>query len=370
MTKQRIRTFLAYAFPCALLFLVHYNALRTWFYMDDFAWLGLPLEFHRPSDLLPMLFEPRAQGTVRTLSERLFFLVFTSIWGLKAGPFHYWVFITQCGSLVLTNVIVRRLSGSVLAGVAAATVWAISPSIAVAMAWLSAYNEILCGFLLLAALYCLMRFVETGERRFWIFQWIAFLLSFFALEVTVAYPAVAFVYVWFAARQYWKRALWLWAPSLVFAAVHFLLIPKHGAAPYKMTFDMGIIPMLGRYAFYAVGPGDLAKFTEDQPGPLGWWVAAALLGLLLAFAAFRFIKLRDWRPLLAVAWFCFLMGPVLPLQNHFSEYYVTIGSAGLSNVVYTVSGLVTTWQSDSGVTPGRAPAKGGLRQVVRLEGSR
>ena len=335
-----------YAFPCVVLFAVHYNALRTWFFMDDFAWLGLRLEYHRPSDLLTILFEPRAQGTVRTLSERLFFLVFSSVFGMKAGPFHYWVFATQCGSLVFANAIVRRLSGSTLAGVAAATAWAVSPALAVSLAWLSAYNEILCAFCMLAAFYCLIRFVEQGTQRFWILQWVAYLTSFLVLEVTVVYPAVAFVYVWLAARQYWKKVLWLWVPSLLFTAVHFLLIPKATSHAYQMTFDLGILTNLGKYAFKAVGPSDLMQFTDQMPGPLGWWVAITTMALLVLFLGFRVVK-RDWLPLMGVAWFVLFLGPVLPLQNHFSDYYATIASFGLA--------MVTGWAFQIALQSGWLP---------------
>ena len=329
--KQRLLTFLAFAFPCAVLFIVHYNALRTWFFMDDFAWLGLPLELNKPSDLLDILFEPRAQGTVRTLSERLFFLVFTSVFGMKAGPFHYWVFLTQCGSLVLANAIVRRLSGSALAGVAAATVWAVSHALAVSLSWLSAYNEILCGFCMLAAFYCLIRFVEHGERRFWMWQWVPYMASFLALEVTVVYPALALVYVWLAARQYWKKVMWLWVPSLIFTAIHFLVIPKVPTAPYKMIFDLGMVRNLWKYAFKAVGPSDISQFTDVMPGPIGWWVAAGMMVLLAVFLGMSLWK-RDRMPLMGLAWFVLFLGPVLPLQNHFSDYYTTIASFGLAMV--------------------------------------
>ena len=344
MTKRRILRFLVYLLPCVVLFMVHYNALRTWFFMDDFAWLGLRMELHKPGDLWSILFQPRAQGTVRTLSERLFFLVFSSAFGMKAGPFHYWVLLTHCGSLVLANAIVRRLTGSALAGCAAAIAWAISPATAVSLSWLSAYNEILCGFLMLGAFYCLIRYVEHGERRFWLLQWAAYLLSFLALEVTVVYPAIALAFVWLAARPYWKKVLWLWVPSLAFTALHLLVIPKDPTPAYKMTFDVwGMLNNLGRYAFKAVGPTDLLQFTDQQPGPLGWWVSVVTAVLLAVFVAIRLHK-RDWMPLMAVAWFVFLFGPVLPLQNHFSDYYATIASFGLA--------MLTGWAFQSAFSSG------------------
>ncbi len=344
--KQRLLTFLAFALPCVVLFAVHYNALRSWFFMDDFAWLGLRMEYHTPRDLLTILFEPRAQGTVRALSERLFFLAFSSIFGMKAGPFHYWVFFTQCGSLVLANLIVRRMSGSALAGFAAATVWALTHSLAVALSWLSAYNEILCAFLMLLALHCLIRFSEQGQQKFWWGQWAAYLTSFLALEVTVVYPAVACVYVFLAARQYWKKVLWLWIPSLVFTAIHLLLIPKSTTPAYKMTFNLGIFAQLWKYVYKAVGPTDLAQFTDQPPADLGWWVSMGTLGLLTAFLAWQ-LKRRAWLPVMGVAWFVLFLGPILPLQGHFSDYYTTIASFGFA--------MLTGWAFQAAFNAGWAP---------------
>ena len=62
----------------AFALLLYWRVPITWFVNDDFAWLGLPLEVHHARDLLSVLFAPRAQGTVRFLGERLFFLVFSS----------------------------------------------------------------------------------------------------------------------------------------------------------------------------------------------------------------------------------------------------------------------------------------------------
>ena len=60
---------------CLILF---WRVPLTWFPNDDFAWLGLPLEVHSARNLFTVLFTPKAQGTIRVLSERLFFLTFSS----------------------------------------------------------------------------------------------------------------------------------------------------------------------------------------------------------------------------------------------------------------------------------------------------
>ncbi|PYT10738.1 MAG: hypothetical protein DMG59_28070 [Acidobacteria bacterium] len=81
----------AYFLPPLVCLIVFWRVPFTWFISDDFAWLSLPLQVHSLNDFWDAVFTPRAQGTVRVLSERLFFLVFSSLFGLHAR------FPTACG---------------------------------------------------------------------------------------------------------------------------------------------------------------------------------------------------------------------------------------------------------------------------------
>lgn len=324
-----------YLLPCLTLVWAHQNASHTWFFMDDFAWLGLPAEVHSAGDLLPTLFEPRAQGTVRVLSERVFFLVFGSLFGFSAAPFHYWVFLTQCVSLVLANVIAKKLSGgSEWIGFAVAMVWALSPDLSIPLAWLSSYNQILCACLALTAFYFLLRHIESGKSRDWILQFAAYLLGFFALEVIVVYPAIACTYVFFAARPLWRKALWLWAPALAFTAFHFTMVPKTPSPVYKMYFDSSIVTYLARYSFKAIGPSDLARFYGGVRGMMGVPVTWAVILALVTFLVFS-ARRKQFAPFFGIVWFVAFLAPLLPLKNHFSEYYIAIPSFGFA--------LITGW---------------------------
>ena len=60
--------------PALLCLLVHCRSFAAWFQADDFAWLGVGLHRHGLHDYLRALFAPMAQGTIRPLSERLFFM--------------------------------------------------------------------------------------------------------------------------------------------------------------------------------------------------------------------------------------------------------------------------------------------------------
>ncbi len=140
--------------PPLVCLIVFWDVLFTWFLNDDFAWLGLRLELHRVSDLPRLLFEPQAQGTVRFLSERMFFLIGTFLFGVHAVPFRLVGLATWFVVLVLASLIGTRLTGSRVAGYAAAIFWTTSYALVTPLAWSSAYNQLLCSLLVLMRLLC------------------------------------------------------------------------------------------------------------------------------------------------------------------------------------------------------------------------
>mgnify|MGYP003352427975 CR=1 FL=1 len=54
-----------FGLACALCLWLYWPGLISWFAMDDFAWLALRLQILTPADILPTLFAPKAQGTIR-----------------------------------------------------------------------------------------------------------------------------------------------------------------------------------------------------------------------------------------------------------------------------------------------------------------
>ena len=108
----RIGRLLWWLLPIAFLFWLYSDGLKVWFISDDFAWLGLLREVHESRSLLNALFTPAAQGTIRPWSERGFFLLFESLFGLDSLPFRICVFITMAANLTLVAWITRRITGS------------------------------------------------------------------------------------------------------------------------------------------------------------------------------------------------------------------------------------------------------------------
>jgi len=306
---------------------VHWLALKTWFLGDDFAWLGLRLELHSPRDLVHILFRPEAQGTVRTISERLFFLIFYSIFGLHAPPFRVWAFLTQFVNIALLVKIANQLTGSTAAGPIAAMLWTANAGLAVALGWSAAYNEIAFAFFILLAFYLFLRHIDTGEKKYWIWQWVVFLLGFGALELNVMYPALATSYALLCARAYTRKTLLLFIPSILFTAAHFIFVPTP-TDPYYQMHVASSLPML--FSYWAFALGALRNAPVDWR-PL-WMNLCVVISISAGLALFSWKKLRSGNmlPLFFVSWFVLVILPVLPLNHHFTEYYVTVPAIGLA----------------------------------------
>ncbi|HTS48398.1 MAG TPA: hypothetical protein VMH05_10670 [Bryobacteraceae bacterium] len=322
------RRIACYAIPLLFCLAVHWRDLRMWFFNDDFAWLGLPQLVHSPGDLVHVLFSPMAEGTVRTLSERLFFLVFSSVFGLHSPPFRIWVFLTTFASIVLLVDITRRLTGSALAGAVAAMLWTANAGLAMAIGWSSAYNQIAFAFFLLLAFRLLLLYIDTQQRKFWIWQWVVFILGFGALELNVMYPVLAAGYALCCARPFFRKTLLLFIPSALFAAWHLLFIPAPTDPYYHPYYGAALLATFWQYWSYALGA--LRDAPEDwRPLWLGVSCTLAVTAALLLFAVGKLRK-RDWLPMFLLAWFVAMILPVLPFKNHFTEYYVTAPALGLA----------------------------------------
>ena len=310
--------------PPLLCLAVFWQGLGAWFQADDFAWLALRLNVHDWRSLLEALFTPMAQGTIRPWSERVFFMGLESLFGINAVPFRVCAFLTQCVNLALLAAVTRRITGSRAAGFWAAIFWLVNYGLALAMVWSSVYNQILCGFFLLGAFWFLLRYIETGLRRYCWWQWFLFLLGFGALEINVVYPALAALYTFLCARAYFKTTLLLFIPSVLFTAMHTMVAPSQNGGIYALHIDAALPGTLLHYGFRALVPADLYELYG------GWDVMLACL-FAAALAAFIVVRARqkDSLPLFFLGWFGIVIAPVLPLREHVSPYYLALPTIGL-----------------------------------------
>ena len=317
-----------WAAPLLISFFVYRQGLFCELQQDDYAWLGLHLEVNSLADWPRVLFEPRAQGTVRPISERLFFILYSILFGLWAFPYRLTVFAVQALNLILLNAIGRRLTGSAAAGCLAALAWTANPALAVPMSWTSAFNQVLCAFCVFGAFYFLLRFAQSGRAGDWRAQWLLYLLGFGALELNVVYPVLASAYAALCAPRLWRRTLLLWLPALGYVALHRTFVSPSLEGPYALYFGVSMIDVFIEHWVRTLGPSQIGLLFPVGPwfGPLGSLV------LTTALAGFALGQARQGRRqgLFLLLWFVIAIAPYLPLRDHRLNYYPFLASAGLS----------------------------------------
>jgi hypothetical protein len=310
--------------PPLFCLLLDWYGFTAWFRADDFAWLGVGQDVHSLQDLLVALFSPLAQGTIRPLSERAFFMLGFGLFGLDALPFRLVIFLTQFVNLVLVTSIGNRLTGLRAAGFWAAVLWVINGALVEPLGWACVYNQVLCGFFLLLAFRFLLRYVETGKQRYNLWQWGVFLVGFGALELNLVYPALAAGYTFLCARKYFRRTLPLFAASIVYLFAHYAAAPVQKTSDYAMHFTGGMLRTLGTYWTWSVGPA-----FQWTPFILPAWVLPAGIAVVsLGLLAFL-VRKRVPAALFCLLWFVVTIAPVLPLRDHVTEYYVFLPVIGL-----------------------------------------
>jgi hypothetical protein len=341
LNKTRVLEAAYWLTPSLFCLVLYWNGLLSWFQQDDFVWVGLHAQVHKPADLWHVIFGPTAHGTFRPLSERVFFLVFYRLFDLDALPYRIWVFITQCANLVLISMVTRRVTGSRMAGFWAPIFWIANTAMYIVMTWSCEYILVACAFSILLAFYLLLRYIETGQLRFYAWQWVVFILGFGAMETNVVYPAIAATYTYLFARRYFRKTLPLFGASAGYAMFHLLWAPRTTTGPYAPHIDGAIPHTFYSYWWMALEPSNLHSLTgiPDKAGS----VLVVLFTLVLAGFAVWMARRRNWLPLFFLAWFAIVLAPVLPLREHVTKYYLTLPTIGLA--MLAAYGIAYAWQS-------------------------
>jgi Dolichyl-phosphate-mannose-protein mannosyltransferase len=301
--------------PALLSLWLFHRGLWCWFQQDDFSLL---LYAQLPDrEFWPQLWLPRAQGTFRPLSERLFFYYFYRWFGLDAFPYRLLVFATLVVNLWLLAALTRRLTGRRWAGFAAACLWGLHASLSTSMVWSSAYNQVLCSFFVLISFLLFLLFVSSGNWLYYVAQWVTFLLGFGALETMVVYPGLLLAYVILHERRHWLRVvpMLLASGGLAWFQLQASSLPQEG--PYRASYGLELVAGLSTFTRWA-----LAAVAAP-------WVAVVLAVLLIGFAACRVLH-KDYRGLFFLVWFVVALAPYLPLVNHRTIYYLVIPGLGLA----------------------------------------
>ena len=310
--------------------LLYWKALLTWFQGDDMNWLNLHLGVRNGRELWNALFTPMAQGTVRPLSERAYFIGLSSVFGINPLPFRILAFATQFANFAFLWSIALRLTGSRAASLISCCLWMLNIGLVTALSWNSTYNQILCAFFLLASFRLLLSYLETNSTRSYIAMWLTFLLGFGALELMIVFPVLAATYTAWHKPEKLRPILFMFVASVAYGLLHLYAIPKAVDGPYRIRFDSRVFETLATYWATSLGSGYLAR--------IGYWpraaamLATALLTIGLVVFTLRRCARRDWLPSIAAIWFLVLMAPYVVLPDHISDYYLAVPVSALALV--------------------------------------
>jgi len=328
-----------WAVPSILCLALYWPGLFAWFQQDDFVWLNLINQAYDWHSLLQTVFQPTVQGTWRPLSERIFFLAFGAMFGSDVLPYRIFVFATMFADLVLVQALVARLARSRAAGFLAAIFWIGNSKLATVMSWTCEYILVACGFFLLLALYLFLRYTETGRRTYYWWTWAVFLTGFLAMETNIVFPALIASYALFCARRWITRTLPFFATSAVYGIAHLRFASNQGTLAYTMHFDRAIPGTLVSYWRRCFEPIGLEYSSWFAP-PVSLALMAVCTIALLAFVIRQAIR-KQWLPLVFLTWFLITLGPVIPLRDHVTDYYLTLPAMCLA--MLCGSALVWAW---------------------------
>jgi hypothetical protein len=343
--KKRLGAAVVWFAPLLFLGWRYHASFRIWFREDDFPLLAFVRQAHGFHGFLTTMFAPYAQGTIRPWSERLPFLLSYRLFGYDCAPFRIAVFITAAADMLLIGWMARRITRSTAAGFAAPVFWATGAWLVSPMTWNSSYNEVQYPLFLMGALALLIRYYDTGARRYWWLQVAVFVAGFGSLENNIVYPAIATSWVLFVAepgrrRKRLTELIPLYGVSAVFAILHFRYARLPAKGLYALAADSRIAGTLWQYwrwAFLSPGWTDLG-----YPRAPGTGILTGTMVPLILFVAWQ-LRRRRTGALFCLAWFGIVLSPMLLLPDRHSEYYLAGPAIGLA--ILGAWGAAAAWNA-------------------------
>ena len=323
--------------------ILYLNVLPNTFIFDDWQQV-VENPFLRRSDGLRKIFTTGVlefMGPVavsnfyRPLMHSAFYLMFR-LSGLNPAGYHTLSILLHAAICLLVYAVIARLSGRRLTAVVAALLFAAHPVHTEAVAWISAYPELLCAFLTLLVLWLYLRAEQAqGKARVALLMLTGpvFLLALLAKEIAVAVPLLLACYELLVRRAPWRvalRAVWPAYASFAVAAAGYLAARLH-ALKALMPASQDPIPaaehlwtavgLFFRYFWVQVWPLELHAFyyLERNRSPLEPIVLAGLATLLATAVLGWWLYRRRHPEVLAVALY------LLPLAPAFLLPYSSIG---------------------------------------------
>jgi tetratricopeptide (TPR) repeat protein len=308
------------------------------------------------SQSFAQIFAPDRYGHVRPVKSALFIVLARSpeLW----GAFRIGMLAVLLAATVLVQRLATRLTGSRGAGLAVAACWALNPTTASAICWLSAANVALCAIGILLYLECARRALEPALDRPSprAPSWLA--LALFCLLLALASHELAVVaplLLWtrtklFAASapatptRRSARLVYLGSAAVVLLCVAFVLATARLQAAYRFGSEPAWLIGFSAARYLAenvllwlLPAGRFGVLLGDRPAQQ--LIASSIAWLVLLGAGVLLWKQRLRDPVISfgLVWVVITLAPVanfVPLGNTpLAMHYAVVPGVGLSLVL-------------------------------------
>jgi len=357
--------------PVLLTLLVNLNVLQNGFGWDDEAiiphlnppdrWLSL---------FLPDRDSPKPVSAYYRPFVSVSYLLDHALWGDWPLGFHLSVYLAHLLNTALLFFLARSLtripqpaprdslpddSARPLHGflpLLAASLFAVHPVHAEAVAWIAGRNDVFCTAFLLASLILYLRFDHTGRFPFFVFSMVSFFFALLTKETAVGliflFPLYEFLSKEKGRPFFWNRLALRFSFPLMLLATYFWMRAVNITAPYgpvqPENISMGdtvekILIASGLYLKLMVFPYPHSPFIAALPTSLPFLFMSGLTLAALAWGLIFALIRRDPIVGIGLGWTAvFLMPAVVvafqPLAAALAaERYVYAPSAGLVIVI-------------------------------------
>lgn len=337
--------------------LLYVQTVTFSFVWDDLPGLVKPSPIHSLANI-PKFFTASLTAGYDFQEETPYYRPFNSlsaavgyaVWGANPAGFHLTSVLLHGVATLLVILLATGLAGSSLAGLAAGTLFALHPTHVEAVAYISAYNEVLCTIGVLAAFLCYLRFRSGGGGCWFAGSMLLFAAALLTKEMAVTFPLLVVLYELLIKKT-------AKAKDLAWAVVFFAILALYLVIRQKMltvtTWESPPLPIriatgisvVADYLRLLVFPFPL-KVMYDPP--IRWTLfqlpVLIPLGLLLVVAGSAAYAARR-APVVsfAIAWVFVTLVPVscllvFPTPAMMAERYLYLPSFGLA--------LLAGWQFD------------------------
>ena len=311
------------------------DAVLNFFFLDDFWVLHDAMMADRQhGGGVWRLLMPGHMGFIlyRPLSTVAYFAALRALFGLDATGYHLVQILAFAGNAILALAVAQQLTRSWIQAAAVALLYAAAPGHALAVYWVALFTMMGTAFVVLAAM--LWWLTTAGRVRTLgcaVLQVIALLCSEHAVVLPVLLAAMA---VLGRTRSVAVKGLRQLAPAVAIDALYVIakLWYFHTVAAPPRAYAVQVsgtdwLYNLGRYGVASLNLATLARFGAPAATALGLLIvlaaAAAIAATLAGYGRWRMVGL-------GCAVFIVSLCPVLPLTDHYYDYYVGIAAFGMA----------------------------------------